>query len=1005
MVSRETLAVPKFLDWCCNTKEYLSFASSINNKSFCRCPAPISLLWLFISTHFRREKQSFLVQVPNDDDGLSLYEFLVSIFTKNILFFPKETSSKASFFTVFDRLEEMAFHAASNKVPQIWIVPDARLNEPAPQIIAPSKTTIYPNCKLSYEKIISILEGFGYERANKVNRAGNFSIRGAIIDVFPPSQPQPVRIEIEYDNVVSLRKFSVNNQISFSEIASVEVSSLKNEKEKDIVFSKQIPNNFLRLSLCNPSNNNGLRDDLVVEKHRRVFCLTNREDRINQIISKIKNPSSVALVPIALPENAAFAVGDSVVVSDGFAHQNRQDKNSVVHPSSPKPATSSLVVGDFVVHDDYGVGLFLGLQTIRARGSLVDVLKVEYKNNENVYVSVEKFNKIQKYASATEATPKISALSNKSWFNTRTKVRHSVEQFLAQYVDLYAKRADLVGFPFVLENDLLAQISLDFPHTETVDQAKAIQDVFSDMQKPKPMERLIVGDVGFGKTEIALRAAALAVLNGKQAVVLCPTTILAEQHFLTFRERLEKYSFRVAVLTRFQSPKEVRQIARDIALSKIDIVIGTLKILSKYVVFKDLGLLVVDEEHRLGVKTKERLKDLFPAVDVLSMSATPIPRSLNLSLLGARGFSLMETPPRERVPVVTEVLPRNDVRIQRFIEHEISRGGRAFYVHNRIETIDKLAEKLKISLPEIKFGVIHGQMKSADIDKVFLRFLRNKIDCLVSTLIVESGLDIPNANTMIIDRADLLGLAQLYQLRGRVGRGNRQAYVYMLVPPRAHLSKKSMDRLRSLQSFSGLGDGFAIAKRDLAIRGAGDLFGTRQSGNIARVGFALYNKIINEALENLSSDGFPKNTIYRELPVVQYDKNLRIPENYIEDDETRFEVYRDISSVSDKSALEMLKSSVRDRFGKNIPIEIVRLFYLKEIAILARHCFIKNLSIREQMLSFSFDGKKIDDFLGKLIKKHSRIVRFSPKEPGRVRVVLPDQNRLDWVVRFFKSLV
>lgn len=1003
MVSRETWTISEFLDWCGGTEEYFSFVSSIK-KHGGSCSFPISLLWLFLSSHFRCEKKPFLVRVQNDDDGLSLYEFLVSVFTKNILFFPKETSGQSSFFTVFDRLEEMAFHAASNKVPQIWIVSDARLNEPSPLLFAHSETTISLNCYLSYEQIIFLLEESGYSRANKVSSAGDFALRGAIIDLFPPSQPQPVRIEFEYDRIVSLRKFSANDQTSFSESDSVEISPLNPEKEKNVPLLKQIPSGFLDLSLCNPNKNNGLRDG-PIKQQRRVFCFANREDRVNQLVSKFNKQAVVVWIQVALPENMAFAIGDSVIVSDGFVHQNRQEKNSLVHQPSPKPATAPLVEGDFVVHEDYGVGRFLGLQTIKARGSLVDMLKIEYKNNENVYVSVEKFHKVQKYAAATEVPPKISSLSNKSWIGTRAKVRRSVEQFLAQYVDLYAKRADFAGFPFVLEDDLLERIKTDFPHTETDDQTKAIRDVFADMQKPKPMERLVVGDVGFGKTEIALRAAALAVLNGKQAAVLCPTTILAEQHFLTFRARLEKYSFRVAVLTRFQTPKEVKQIVRDIALSKIDIVIGTLKILSKHVVFKNLGLLVIDEEHRLGVKTKERLKEIFPAVDVLSMSATPIPRSLHLSLLGARGFSLMETPPRERVPVITEVLPQNDSRIQRSIEHEISRGGRVFYVHNRIETIDRLAQKLRSLLPKIKIGVIHGRMKSADIDRVFLRFLRNEIDCLVSTLIVESGLDIPNANTMIIDRADLLGLAQLYQLRGRVGRGNRQAYVYMLIPARARLPKNSSDRLRSLQSFSGLGDGFAIAKMDLAVRGAGDLFGTRQSGNIARVGFALYNKILNEAIENLSSGSSSKKAASRELPTVQYDKDLRIPENYIEDDETRFCVYRDLSSIEDKGAIEMFRRSILDRFGKNIPQEMKRLLLLKEISLVARSCFVKKLLIREQALSFSFDGERLESFLSKLMKKHQRVVRFSPKEPDKIRVVLPSQNRLNWIVRFFKSLV
>lgn len=599
-----------------------------------------------------------------------------------------------------------------------------------------------------------------------------------------------------------------------------------------------------------------------------------------------------------------------------------------------------LQVGDYVVHEDHGFAVYEGLVRLAlADGVEREYLLLRYAGSDRLYVPVDQIDRVRRYVGAGDAPPALHHLGTGEWERTKARVRQAVRDMAKELLELYAAREVVPGFAFSPDTPWQAELEASFPYLETEGQLRAVAEVKQDMERSRPMDRLVCGDVGYGKTEVALRAAFKAVMDGKQVAVLVPTTVLAQQHYRTFRERLEPFPVVVEMLSRFRRPAEQRRIVERVARGEVDILIGTHRILSRDVVFKDLGLVIVDEEQRFGVRHKEHLKRLRREVDVLTLTATPIPRTLHMSLTGLRDLSVIETPPEERVPIRTYVLPYNEKVIRSAILRELERGGQVYFVHNRVQSIYRVARELQRLVPEARFGVAHGQMPEGELERVMLDFVEGRYDVLVCTTIIESGLDIPNANTILIDNAIFLGLAQLYQLRGRVGRGPVRAYAYLLYHPGKEMGEAAQKRLQAILEATDLGAGFQIAMRDLEIRGAGNLLGAEQSGHIAAVGFDLYTRLLAQAVEELRA-GRPlpapqREAIHEELrgpAPVTLDLPLEayLPADYVPEPEVRLHAYRRMAEVRTMRQVQEMARELRDRFGEPPPpaqalLELLRL--------------------------------------------------------------------------------
>ena len=607
------------------------------------------------------------------------------------------------------------------------------------------------------------------------------------------------------------------------------------------------------------------------------------------------------------------------------------------------PLSSSLTPGDYVVHVDYGVGRFKGLVRMDTAGVEREYLHIEYAKGDRLYVPVDQTDRIARY-SGGGLDPTLTRLGSGEWQQTRRRVRRAVREMALELVQLYARREASEAKPFGPDTVWDERLAESFPYTETRDQLAAIHAVRASMESPAPMDRLIVGDVGFGKTEVALRAAFKAVNDGRQVAILVPTTVLALQHFTTFSQRLAAFPVRVEMLSRLRSKQQQRDIIRDLQTGAVDIVIGTHRLVQDDVKFKDLGLVVIDEEQRFGVRQKEFLKKLRTDVDVISMSATPIPRTLHMALAGIRDISIIDTAPQSRLPIRTFVTPSDDQLIREVILRELDRGGQVYFVHNRVRGIERLAARLKELVPEARFAVGHGQMDEEVLEEIILGFMRKESDVLLSTTIIESGVDIPNVNTIIIDNADTLGLTQLYQLRGRVGRSSNRAYAYLLYSPNKALSEEAQERLVAIQEATELGSGMQLAMRDMEIRGAGNILGAEQSGHIAAVGYELYVRLLAQAVEEIRS-GKPfeeHGPIILDLPITAL-----IPQDYIQDTELRLATYRRISAITSLGALDDIRDELEDRFGE-IPDEVEHLLALIALRIRVEALGIESIIERER---------------------------------------------------------
>ena len=608
----------------------------------------------------------------------------------------------------------------------------------------------------------------------------------------------------------------------------------------------------------------------------------------------------------------------------------------------------NLEPGDAVVHVRFGVGIYEGLATISVGGHEREVLKIRYSDNDRVYVRLENFRDVEKYSSNEGAEIRLSKLGTSDWERAKSRTKKSIQKIAKQLVELYARRRTSRGHAFCPDTVWQREMESAFEFEETSDQLSAIEAVKEDMVAGWPMDRLICGDVGFGKTEVAVRAVFKAVSDGMQAAVLVPTTILAQQHWNTFRARFAEFPVRVEVLSRFRTKGEITETLSGIERGKVDVVIGTHRLLSKDVRFKKLGLLVVDEEQRFGVMHKERIKQLKTNLDVITLTATPIPRTLEMAMLGIRDLSLVNVPPSNRLPIETEIASFNKRTIRSAILREMDRNGQVYFVHNRVQTIDAMAGMLSELLPEARFRVAHGQMKEHELENVMLAFMRREFDVLVSTMIIETGLDIPNVNTMIVNRADTFGLSQLYQLRGRIGRSHRQAYAYLLTPAAFEMKPDAKKRLHTIGEFTDLGSGFKIAMRDLEIRGAGNILGAEQSGHISAVGYELYNRLLEEAILELKAEGEeerPQAVDCRvELPV-----DALLPGTFVEDSGERVNLYRRLQQAAGADEVLALQDEVADRFG-NLPHEARMLFTLVELQALGRAAGLELVDLRGHAL-------------------------------------------------------
>ncbi len=622
--------------------------------------------------------------------------------------------------------------------------------------------------------------------------------------------------------------------------------------------------------------------------------------------------------------------------------------------------------GDFVVHVDYGIGRFAGLHKIKIRGVEQEAMKVEYAEKDTLYVNLNFVNRVQKYSSQEGHLPTLTRLGSPDWERLKGRARKKIKDIARDLIKLYARRKHEQGFAFSPDTHWQKEMEASFMYEDTPDQATATLDVKKDMENLSPMDRLICGDVGFGKTEVAVRAAFKAVMDGKQVAVLVPTTILAQQHYNTFTDRLARYSVRIESLSRFKSKKEQALILTALKERKVDILIGTHRILSKDVLFQDIGLLIIDEEHRFGVASKEKLRHLRATVDTLTLTATPIPRTLQFSLMGSRDLSIINTPPRNRLPIITELAPVDWQLIREAILKELHRGGQVYFIHDRVQNMDEMLAILEKHVPEARTHFAHGQMKGHELERTMLDFLEKKYNVLLCTKIIESGIDIPSVNTIIIHRADRFGLAELYQLRGRVGRSNVQAYAYLLTPPLTILPKQTLRRLQAIQEFTELGSGFNLAMRDLEIRGAGNLLGAEQSGMIMEMGFEMYQRIVEEAVQELKEEEFKELVTAKESApragtggiksgvesIVETDIEALIPEVYIESDGERLDIYRRLYKATSFDEVSALRGELKDRFGE-YPMEVENLFLMVELKILASQLALSRLELNNREIVMS----------------------------------------------------
>ena len=880
--------------------------------------------------------------------------------------------------------------------------------------------------KQSMPDLEQALADYGFTRDSFVVEPGYFAVRGGILDVFPGDREKPVRLDFFGNTLESIHEFDPSSQrsdIAFDTITIYPENPFLDVATDPLLNSVPLGVRFFQYRpIIEASDSSRVAQLLSVRPKKEVYTFFQLKTELDDVVDIEVQPefqrnldafrarlhhlndenyqvyvcaySNIQLDRLrVLFESFRFECV-RMSLSSGFIdhthklavltdHQvfGRTRKRNVIPRSFPvKPATriEAFEEGDIVVHLDYGVGKYLGVELMPVNKLVREVLAIQYEAGDRIYVPVEKMHRVHLYESQLETPPKLTRLRTTEWDQIRIKTRKAVDNYAKELIELYANRFVVDGFKYSLDSDFQKRMEASFIYDETSDQLQAVEEIKKDMESSFPMDRLLCGDVGYGKTEVAMRAVFKAVSDSKQVGVLVPTTILAQQHYETFLERFADYPVSVGVLSRFRTPKQIKQTLIDLKTGVLDVVIGTHRLLSKDVVFKRLGLLIVDEEHRFGVKHKERVKEIKTSVDSLAMTATPIPRTLQMSLMGARDMSMLKTPPKERLPIETVVMDFDEKRIREAILREVDRGGQVFFVHNRVESIGIMLSRLQALLPEVRFGLGHGQMNPRELERVMLGFFHREFDVLLSTTIVESGLDIPNANTIIVNRADAMGLSQLYQLRGRVGRSHRKAWAFFVAPGFRKLSINAIRRLNALERHAHYGGGYEIAMRDLEIRGSGNVFGTEQSGHISNIGYHLYTRILKDALEALKELKGDLVVIFPS-PEMNIDAEVQIPAQYIENTAERIASYRRIAEAESSKVLYDIRGELRERFGL-LPEQTKNLIDAALVKNLGQTLGIRAISIKGSRAQCDFLPEHVEQAGGEIIRALSGALGETGKE-------------------------
>ena len=923
--------------------------------------------------------------------------------------------------------------------------------------------------EIAHEEIVQSLFDCGFQRVDFVGEPGQFAIRGAIVDIFSYSYNDPFRISFFGDEIDSINVFDCNTQLSKEKVEIAEIYpdiAASEEGESQMQITDMLPDDtlvwldssdmyknkdffpelecFRRIYLELPlsrQNEDAVRFSIApqpvfnknfelltedirkrLEEGFRVRIYGEKKSQLERLHSILSQNGGIMPEFVAGKnihngfidnENKVCCYSDHEI----FDRFHRVSIRRTVEKSEQLTINdlTSFAIGDYIVHIDYGVGIFGGLVRMKDdKGRMHEVVKLMYKDNDVVFVSVHALHKISRYKSKDSEPPKIHKLGSKVWQNLKASTKSKVKDIAKDLIQLYAKRKGAKGFAFSPDTYLQQELESSFMYEDTPDQEKAVLAVKRDMEDDCPMDRLVCGDVGFGKTEVAVRAAFKAVTDSKQVAVLVPTTILALQHYNTFRNRLKDFPCNIDYVSRLRTAKEVSDIQKRLKAGTLDIVIGTHKLIGKGFEFKDLGLLIIDEEQKFGVTAKERLRQLKASVDTLTLTATPIPRTLQFSLLGARDLSIISTPPPNRIPVQTEIMLFDSDEIKKIINYELGRGGQIFFLHNRVEELQSIHDILHRLVPDMKICVAHGQMEAKVLENKILDFMAGDYDMLLCTTIIENGLDVPNANTIIINQAQNIGLSDLHQLRGRVGRSNRRAFCYLIVPPLLSITEDARRRLKAIESFSDLGSGFNIAMQDLDIRGAGNLLGAEQSGFITDMGFETYQKILAEAMEELGVEtGImtkSSNESYVSDCTIETDQLALIPDTYIDVTAEKIRIYKELDSLTSDKDMENMGKRLEDRFGK-MPEELVRLFDIVRIRQLGLKLGFEKIIIKNGVIIAFFISNPLsqyyrsDRFAGILekVSQHPKLFELKQND-NKLRVFVRNVDGIAKAYAILKKL-
>lgn len=1030
-----------------------------------------SLISLFVALLLEKVKRHIVLIAPDGHEAESLADEINALITDaRVGFFPGGEENPESPFIINPRRVSLQMRSMLDLIDRrlriVCTSPEGlNVGLPEPEGIKKALISLYPGTSIDLYTLVNTLVRFGYVRESVVERPGEISLRGGILDIFPLTGEEPHRLEFFGDVLESMRIFDVATQISKGGSESLRlipsplgwqnrshdlISFFPNDallfmQDPELIYAniekasggERASESAMRIldrlgglqavshySLSAPEDaldigGRGIRriggtaEEIrerlasLCDREQEVFVLCATPDqarRIREFLELDEGPiKGLRVTEGAIREGFELPESNLSVYSEGdlfgkITHRRRHEK---FRQGVPIRELSTLNKGDYVVHVDHGIGVYQGLEIIRVKGSARECLTIAYQGDDRLFVPVDKMDRVQKYSGRSGKQPAISKLGSAQWEKLKQKTKQSIRMIAEDLISLYSERKAIQGYSFSADTLWQKELEASFQYEETRDQAAAVEDVKRDMESYRPMDRLICGDVGYGKTEVAIRAAFKAVNDGKQAAFLVPTTLLAQQHFRTVRERLTAFPVSVEVLSRFRKRKEQAEVIDGLKRGIVDIVIGTHRLLSRDVGFKDLGLLIIDEEQRFGVRHKERLKSMRKNVDVMTLTATPIPRTLHFSMMGIRDMSLISTPPKDRLPIVTEVAPFGERIIIEAVEEELERRGQVFFVHNRIASIYAVARMIRRLIPGIRLAVAHGRMPERELETVMLDFIEKRYDCLVATMIIESGLDLPNVNTLIVHRADRLGLAQLYQLRGRVGRSEKRAFAYLLTPPFHLLTQEALKRLRTIEEFTELGSGFQIALRDLEIRGAGNLLGVEQSGYMDAVGFDLYTRLVDEAVLELKQEkGEPEPKPFGGECRVDIDLPAYFPETYIEDENLRVNLYRRLSAVREEKEIAAFSNELKDRFGP-IPEDAKRLIEIAGWRLLGQTSGVKRIIIKSRTLTVYFDQAWVDGFetpelfsgrLRSMIDSINAPVRFLQGQAFGFKVDLPQDR-------------